>query len=77
MKNKLSKDIYNEMLKLEKLKVKHKIITTKDDYPTALEQAINKLRQAWAEALYDEEEDERKGLSTASKKAEGKGKSVK
>lgn len=77
MKNKLSKDIYNEMLKLEKLKVKHKIITTEDEIPSFLEQAIEKLRQAHFEALIDEEEDERKGLSKTSKKAERKGKSVK
>ncbi len=71
-KNKLSADIYNAMLNLERLKVKHKIITTKNDLPSHIDKALKELREQWIESIVDEGMDEHQGLSQADKKTHHK-----
>lgn len=67
-KNDLSTDIYNEMLKLEALKVKHKIITSSDDVPHYLDKAIEELRKGWINSICDEVIDDGKRVSKTNQK---------
>lgn len=74
--NSLSKDIYNTMLHLEKLKVKHAIITTKNDVPSHIDKALEELRKQWIDSIIDEGIDEHQRLFVANKKHKRKTQNV-